>query len=548
MTTGAFTLSFYGGLGEIGKNCLAVAGPEGAFLVDCGLAFPRSSLPVAEQVLPDIEKISRIPGLAALILTHGHEDHLGAVPYLLKKINLPIYGPPFALEVLKDKLEEHGITKARLFAVHPRQQLEMPGCSVEFIRVTHSIPDALGLVIRTPHGNIFHAGDFRIDNDPLKGEPFQMEAFERLGDEGVCVYLGDSTNATAPGRSRSEKHDVAPNMERLLKQHPGRVLITMFASNAHRMELLAQLGKKSGRQVCLLGRSMESYTRAAVKCKETSFRLESCITPAAAEELPDGNVLILATGSQGEPRSALARLAAGTHPNIRIRESDLVIFSSRKIPGNELDIATMCNDLARQGASVITPDQLCVHASGHACREELLEVLAALRPKYFVPVHGEYSFMTSHARTARDELGVDSVIVEAVECGAVLELEDGELRPGGFIATESYYVQGSLCGTEEQMRIKERKKLFFNGAIFVYLRVGSRGRSIDDLRIECLGIPDIDGTLIERLEATVKKLVSAKKDSRNLASMEESIIRSMKQKIRAETDMKPLVTAVCVFD
>jgi ribonuclease J len=536
MSEKGIRLTFLGGLGEIGMNATRFTGPEGSFLLDCGMAFPRSDLPVAEYLLPDMDELCATENLAGVVITHGHEDHIGAVPWLLKRKKVPIYGPPFALEIIKEKLSEHDLRDVRLIPVYPRQLLTLAGFELEFLRVTHSIPDALSVAIRTPHGTIVHSGDFRIDNDPLRGQPFQMEGFERLGDEGVALYLGDSTNAMVKGHSSSEKHDMTPVLEELIAHHTGRVIVTMFASNMHRVELLARIAKACGREVCLVGRSLSTYLKAALRCNEADLRPEACIQPSAVHRFPDDRVMMIVTGSQGEPRSALARLAAGTHPDLVVQDGDLIIFSSRIIPGNELDISTMCNGLTKAGALVVTVDDLPVHATGHAYRDELAEVISALRPKCVVPVHGEYRFLDAHARIA-EELGFASLVAED---GDILELFKGKVKVASQVDLHPWFVQGSVVGTEDGMRIAERKKLFFNGAVFARLQLSADGR-LKDLFLECPGLPDPKNDLKARLEDCIRMALGARDSERGKVPVDELVRRAIRAEARRDADLKPVV-------
>jgi ribonuclease J len=536
-------LKFLGGLGEIGMNCMALRGPEGTVLIDCGIAFPRGTMLCPDYILPDLDHLEKMGSeIKALVITHGHEDHIGAIPYLLMRLNIPVYAPPFALELIKDKFSEWGLTHSQVKPIHPRQLMTLAGFDFEFIRVTHSIPDALGLIIRTSEGIILHTGDFRIDEDPISGEPIQMEAFQRAGDEGVLLMLSDSTNVEVPGASKPEL-DVKNGLSDLITDWEGRVIVTMFASNVYRMGTLWDIAKASGRRLCLVGRSLYNYVKAARRAGLAPFMLEACIDPSMIEHFSDDELLIVSTGSQGEPRSALAKLAAGTHRDLAIKEGDLVIFSSRVIPGNDLEISRLTNGLARQGATVVTSKTHMVHTSGHAQREELARVLRLVKPKFFIPAHGEYRFLLSHGELAMNLLDTTSLVLEN---GASAAIKDGQVWKSHTSTMEPTYVEGSMVGHDDDLLLKERKRLLFNGAIFCAVTMDHRGK-IHKLDVHTLGIPDLHEDMLDNLHEVAKNYINANRDSRLAKNFQEELQFALRREVRRNTNQKPSVIATIHF-
>ncbi len=534
--TNGLEITFLGGLGEIGVNCMAWQGPEGLLLVDMGIGFPRNRLPAPDYQLPDLDWIEdRGQEVKALLLTHAHEDHVGAVPWFLLRCQVPVYGPPFAIELVRNKLDEWGI-EGDLRPIHPRQVLHLAGLEVELIRVTHSIPDALALAVRTPDGIVIHTGDFRIEDAPTAGEPFQMEAFQRFGDEGVALLMSDSTNAEVPGHTRPES-EVAANLEEEIAGWPGRVLLTMFASNVNRLGEIEKIARRTGRRICLMGRSLHSYLEVAERARIAPFRDQSTVDPSRVGSLRDEEVLIVMTGSQGEPRSALARLADGTHPKLSVREGDLVLFSSKVIPGNEMEITRMTNGLCRLGAKVVWSTAKPIHSSGHARREELAAVLQAARPRWFVPVHGEYRFLQAHAELAREVCDARTLVVET---GDVIRLEDGALSRAGHEPIRPLFADGPLVGDEDELDLRGRRKLLYNGVVFLDIPLGNP----KDAVVHMPGVPDPDGDLVEDILDLVEEALHPTPHAEALDAVRADLQAAVRRLIRRATEKRPVVTAI----
>ncbi len=388
-----------GGLGEIGMNCLVVERGGDALLVDCGVRFPGPEAHGVDLILPDFGPLrARAGALRGLVLTHGHDDHIGAVPYLLRELPLPVYGSRLTLALLRPRLLELGVT-AELHELTPRQPIRLGDFEIEPIAVAHSVPDACALAIRTPEGTIVHTGDFKVDHAPIDGRVTDLARFAALGDEGVLCLLSDSTNADVPGACPGEA-SVAPGLWAAVTGAKGRVAVALFASHLHRVQQLLVLADAERRKVALVGRSLTQNVALAQELGALRVPPGILVSPEAARGLPRKDLLIIATGGQGEPRSGLVRIAFGTHPTLSLDEGDRVILSSSFIPGNELAIGALQNALARRGIDVLAEPLHPVHASGHAYAEDLRLVLRLTRPRGFVPIHGEARHLRRHRELA----------------------------------------------------------------------------------------------------------------------------------------------------
>ncbi len=473
-----------GGTGEIGMN-LNLYRCDGALLaVDCGIGFGGPDLPEADIVVPDATwAAERRDRLVGLVVTHAHEDHVGAVAHLWPQLRCPIYASPFVSAVLRRKLGEAGLNgQAQVNTVPLGGRLSLPPFGLEFLRVAHSVPEAQALAIRTRHGLVVHTGDWKLDPEPLIGLPTDEAAFARLGEEGVLAMVCDSTNALVEGHSGSEA-EVRRNLAAIVRQFKGRVAVTCFATNIARVESIARAAEGAGRQVALFGRSLRNAEAAARECGYLKD-----VGPFVPEEeagfLPDDSLLIICTGSQGEPRSALSKIAADTHPHIALGEGDTVIFSSRMIPGNERGILRVQDSLARRGCRVMTEDDHMVHVSGHPARDELKRLYELVRPRYAVPVHGEWRHLTEHAALA-EESGAKPLLVED---GDVLRLAPGqpdvvEGVPTGRLAVD----EGRLLPLSGAV-LNARKRMLFNGVVMASLAVDAAGRVMGEAQVSAPGL------------------------------------------------------------
>jgi ribonuclease J len=473
-----------GGTGEIGMN-LNVYRCDGKLLaIDCGIGFGGPEMPEVEVMVPDPVWLSeRRDRLVGLVITHAHEDHVGAVAHLWPQLRCPIYAGPFVAAVLRRKLGEAGLNgEAKVITVPLSGSVSLKPFDLQFLRVAHSVPEAQAVAIRTRHGLVVHTGDWKLDPEPLIGLPTDEAAFAKLGEEGVLAMVCDSTNALVEGHSGSEA-EVRRNLAAIIKGLRGRVAVTCFATNVARVESIARAGQAAGRQVALFGRSLRNAEAAARECGYLR-EIEPFVSEEEAGFIPDDNLLIICTGSQGEPRSALAKIGADTHPAIALGEGDTVIFSSRMIPGNERGILKLQDELARRGCRIMTADDHMVHVSGHPARDELKRLYALVKPKYAVPVHGEWRHLSEHAALAK-ELGAIPVLVED---GDVLRLSPGkpdvvEGVPTGRLALDN----GRLLPLSGGV-LAARKRMLFNGVVVASFAVDQNGRVLGTPQVSAPGL------------------------------------------------------------
>lgn len=474
-----------GGTGEIGMN-LNVYRCDGALLaVDVGIGFGDAANPEVDVMMPDPGwLVARKAQLRGLVITHAHEDHIGAIAWLWPSLGCPIFCSPFAMAVARRKLAERGITNAPLRPMALRTPLALDPFTIEAIHVAHSIPEARALAIRTPHGTVLHTGDFKLDPDPLVGPPTDEAALAQLGEEGVLAMVCDSTNALVEGHSGSEA-DVRRSLAALIRNLSGRVAITCFATNVARVESIALAARAAGRQVVMAGRSLRNIVAA---CGETGYlaKLPPFVSEDEAGYLPDDALLLLCAGSQGEPRSALARIAADSHPNLALGEDDTVIFSSRVIPGNERAIMKVQDDFARRGVRVMTADDHAVHVSGHPARDELRRLYKLVKPRFAIPTHGEYRHMSEHADLA-EEAGAETILLED---GDVLRIAPGGLRVVDSAEVGRLAVDGDRLLPLSGAALAARRKMLANGVVMASLVVDQSGRLLADPAVSAPGLFD----------------------------------------------------------
>ncbi|MGA7362899.1 MAG: ribonuclease J [Candidatus Dormiibacterota bacterium] len=439
-----------GGVGEIGKNlALLEAGPD-VVVIDAGLAFPEQETPGVDVVLPDISFLrTRLSRLRAVLLTHGHEDHIGALPFYLKELNVPVYGTRMTIGMLRNKLERRGFSGTPILReTELGEPIEVGQLTVELFHMTHSVPGSCGLAIHTPAGLVVHTGDFKLDQTPVGGMTPDLGRLSDLGSEGVRLLLSDSTNATVPGLTASEL-TVRPALRAALEDSPGRVLVVTFASNLARMRQTLELAEEAGRRCCLVGRSMLRNVDTARELGYLQIRPGQLASPRELASIPPKQLCLLATGSQGEPLAALSRIAAGTHPFIRLRGDDTVVLAANPIPGNESTVGRIVNQLVERGVLVLAGSASGVHASGHASGEELRFLLEVVRPQYFIPVHGEPRHLAAHAGLAL-EVGLSPNAIAIMENGTVAEVSEQELRVSGSVSVGAIPVDAEGKSSREQ--------------------------------------------------------------------------------------------------
>lgn len=459
-----------GGLHEIGKNMTAIEYDGEMIIIDCGMSFPDDEMFGIDVVIPDFTYLEETKAkIRGVIITHGHEDHIGGVPFLLEKVNVPIYGTPLPLGLIKAKLDERGM-KGRLKKVRAGQKIKLGCFNIEIIRTTHSIADAVCLSIDTPVGKVFHTGDFKIDLTPVDGEPIDLARFAEIGKKGVLLLMSDSTNAVRPGYTKSEKL-VGETLKDIFRSSKKRIIIATFSSNVHRIQKIIDLAKENRRKVAVSGRSMEKVVTLAQELGYLKVPANTLVDIREAKKYPDSQLVIITTGSQGEPMSALSRMATNDHKNIEIKKGDRIILSSTPIPGNEKLVWNVVNLLFEKGAEVIYSDIAETHVSGHACQEELKLILSLIKPKYFMPVHGEYRHLKAHADLAL-ELGIPKDNIFLLENGDALEIAQKrpqikrEEAPAGEVL-----VDGLGVGDVGSIVLRDRKILSESGLIIVVASV-----------------------------------------------------------------------------
>ncbi len=466
-----------GGLGEIGKNVTVYESGNDMFVVDCGLAFPEADMPGVDLVIPDFTYLVKNKDkLRGVVITHGHEDHIGSLPYLLKELNVPLYGTRLTLGLVEGKLREHGLlSRTKLHIISPGDVVKMGCMSVEAIRVNHSIPDAVAFAIHTPAGIIVHTGDFKIDYNPIEGEVIDLGRFGELGKQGVLALLQDSTNVEKPGSTPSESK-VGESFNMLFARGENkRIIVASFSSNIHRIQQIVDLCHKLGRKVAVSGRSMINVVTKAIELGYLHVPKGLLIDIDDIRRYPASKVTIITTGSQGEPMSALTRMAGGDHRQVQVTEDDLIIISATPIPGNEKLVGRVVNELLKLGADVVYEKMYEVHVSGHACQDELRLMMNLVRPQFFIPVHGEYKHLRKHADLAVTT-GIPAKNVHISEIGEVMELDGQSLKVVGSVPSGQVLVDGLGVGDVGSIVLRDRKHLSEDGLIILVAAIdGSSG-------------------------------------------------------------------------
>ena len=544
-----------GGLHEIGKNTCIFEFNDEIILLDAGLGFPNDEMHGVNIVLPDMtylrENRHKIKGM---IVTHGHEDHIGGLPYHLKQFDIPvIHGPRLAMALLKGKLEEAGVAdRTKLNSVSPRDMVRIGSYfMVEYIRNTHSIADSFTVAIHTPVGVVIHTGDFKVDHTPVDGEYFDLQRLAEHGEKGVLCLLSDSTNAEVPGHTPSEA-SVYPNLDRIFSQAPGRILVTTFASSVHRVQLILNLAQKQNRVVSVVGRSMLNVIAQArnlgyIKCPDSLFE-----PLHAAHSLPPEKVLILTTGSQGEPLAALTRISKGEHRKLKIQEGDTVVFSANPIPGNTIAVVNTIDRLMMQGANVIYGRHQGIHVSGHGAQEDHKLMLALTRPKFFMPVHGEHRMLIQHGKMAQS-MGIPAENIVITDNGDVVELTEDSISVVGQVPSGIELVDRS--GIVHHEVLKERQQLAGDGVVTVAAAVSWEGKllaqpeihlrgvvaSVEKSLLQQLVIKTIERTLSDGWTDFAKSFDDKKQPEIDWTGLQQKIERDLERLTRRELQSRPLV-------
>lgn len=467
-----------GGLSEIGKNLTVIEYKDEIVVIDCGLKFPDEEMFGIDLVIPDVTYlVKNSDKVKGIFLTHGHEDHIGALPYVLKQLNVPVYGTKLTLGIVETKLKEHGlIGSVTLQTVAPRDIIKLNSISVEFIRVSHSIADSVAIAIHTPVGVILHTGDFKIDYTPIGGVLADLPRLAELGKKGVLAMLADSTNVERPGYTMSES-TVGKTFENIFANAKGRIIVASFASNIHRIQQIITAASKYGRKVAVSGRSMENVVAVAKDLGYLNIDEENLINIDNINKYTNDKIVIITTGSQGEPMSALSRMAASEHKKVNIVPGDMVIISASPIQGNEKFVSRVINQLFKKGADVIYQSLADVHVSGHACQEELKLMHALVRPKFFVPVHGEYRHLKQHAELAM-KLGLPENNVVIVENGDVIDVNRDGIKKNGSVIAGQVFVDGLGVGDVGNIVLRDRKHLSQDGILTVVVTIEKESGSV----------------------------------------------------------------------
>lgn len=545
-------ITFLGGVGEIGKNMTALEYNDEIVIVDAGLTFPDDDLPGVDIVIPDmtylIENKSKIK---ALLLTHGHEDHIGAVPFLLEQINVPIYGTRLTLALVDNKMKEHPNVKYKAISVKPKNVLKIGSFSIEFIKVSHSIAGSLALAITTPVGTVVHTGDFKIDYEPIDGVMTDISRLGEIGRKGVSLLLCESTNVCRPGYSMSEK-SVGRTLDEIIKNHANnRIIVATFASNIHRMQQIMDIAEKYNRKIAFTGRSMINVSEVAMKIGELTFNRDNIVDIDKVDKLDDKEILIMTTGSQGEPMSALTRMAAGEFKSVKIRPNDLVILSASPIPGNEKNVYNVINALYKLGADVIYDELEKVHTSGHACQEELKLMHSLVKPKFFMPIHGEYRHLKTHKELAMT-LGMDARNILLPSIGMQVELGPNSIKEVGFVKAGQRLVDGIGIGDMDSNVLRERKQLSEDGICVVCVNINNvAGEVTNEPFIITRGVVYADEQ--ESFVQDAKACIIASLKESDLRGVEPSVIRASLRRnvsnfIFRRTKRRPMILTIVTLD
>lgn len=545
-------ITFLGGVGEIGKNMTAFEYGNEMIIVDSGLSFPGDDMPGIDVVVPDISYlIENKDKIKAIILTHGHEDHIGGIPFLLSDVNVPIYGTRLTLGLVENKLREYPKLKYKLVAVKPRNVLKIGSFSIEFINVSHSIAGALALCIGTPCGNVIHTGDFKIDFEPINGQMTDLIRFGELGKKGVNLLMCESTNVCKPGYSMSEK-SVGRVLNEIFEKHPNnRMFVATFASNIHRMQQILDLAEKYKRKVVFSGRSMLNVSEVAMKLGELKYNRENVIDIDKISKYQDKELLIMTTGSQGESMSALSRMASGDFKDIQVGENDCIILSASPIPGNEKSVYNIINKLFKKGCDVIYDDLADVHVSGHACQEEIKTIHSLVKPKFFMPIHGEYRHLKQHKELAM-ALGMDARNIIIPDLGMQVEMSNNSIQEVGFVQAGQRLVDGLGVGDTASAVLRDRKQLSEEGVCVAVINISQyTGELGCDPFIITRGVVYNDEA--EDFNQDARACLSQLLKEYDLKEMEQSLLKNTVKKalsnfIFRRTKRRPMILTVVLMD
>src|SRR6266487_4456984 len=503
-----------GGIGEFGMNCMAVRYGDEMLILDAGMGFPEETAYGVDVCIPDFDFLEEYRDcITAIVLTHGHEDHLGALPYILKKFNVPVYASHFTHGLAESKLDEHGILgDVLLHRVEPRDVITLGSFTIEFIRASHSLVDCFHLAIKTPIGTIIHTGDYKVDETPVIGEAIDLRTLRRYGQEGVLALLSDSTNATVPGRTPSERA-VIPAFEEIFAEAKGRIIVAAFASSIHRLQIVFDVAQQFDRKVCVLGRSMQKNVEIADRLGYLDIHDRMLVGINETKHYSDHEIVFLVTGSQAEPRAALYQLATQVYKGLTIEEGDTVVLSARIIPGNERAISKLIGFIYKRGANIIEEKRRLIHVSGHASQEDIRIMTEAVRPKFVVPIHGEYRMLFRHKEFVKNHLGFSEERIVLIENGDVLELDGERAAIVDKREIKRTFIDETGFEEIEFETVRERKKMAYEGMITLILTInGETGELQTSPKIVAQGVIGFDssnGSMKEAEQAVAAALAGA---------------------------------------
>lgn len=548
LNTGSGTLRIapLGGLGEIGLNCLIVEYNDNAFAIDCGLMFPEHFMLGIDRVIPDPTYLKTFGDrFHGFVITHGHEDHIGALPYLLRDCPAPVYAPPMAAGLITERLREHGLlSETQLEVVRPGRGWDLGPFNIEPVHMTHSIVDASGLVIRTPLGNVIHSGDFKLDETPIDGRPSDLKRLAEVASEGVLLLLSDSTNAEREGTTPSESL-VRDGLDAIFQESGGKIFFSTFSSHIHRLTQVIELSQRYGRRIVVVGRSLNTSIRIATQLGYLEYPPNLFADMKEIDQLPPDQVTLLTTGSQGEPLSALIRIAEGNHRHVEMTPEDAVVLSSRIIPGNEKPISNMINHIYRRGATTYHHGNADIHTSGHASREELKALLHLVKPKYFVPVHGEYRHLAVHRALAQSE-GMAPEDTFLIEDGDVLEIDRNGARQAEPIPAGRIFVDGKGVGDVEKAVIRDRRHLSNDGLVLAVLAIDQHSGELisgPDLISRGLMLEAQGASYLEQAKGVVKQRLDDMSIESRTDTMEvkEEVRKALKRFFTKSLERRPVI-------
>lgn len=541
-------IMFLGGVGEIGKNMTVLQYKNDIIIIDCGLAFPSEDMPGIDIVIPDfsylIENKDKIKGL---FITHAHEDHIGSIKYFLKDVNVPVYGSKFTLGMVEEKLAEAKGTKLKGFVCRPGQQVKVGHFNVEFIHVNHSTAGCFALAISTPVGMVVHSGDFKVDYTPVNTDTIDLQRFAELGRKGVLLFMCESTNVCKKGHSMSESL-VGKTLNEVFEKEKGRrIIVATFASNTYRLHQIMQTAERLGRKICFTGRSMLKVSECAAKCGELTLNKQNIVEIDKIKNIEDGRLCIITTGSQGEAMSGLTRMANDEFPQIQIGDNDTIVFSSSPIPGNEKSVNNVINALYKKGAKVINNELEEIHASGHACEDEIILLHKLVKPKFFIPVHGEYMHMISHKELAK-KLGMQerNILIPAI--GAKVEVNEKAMKLAGVVQAGERLIDGTGFGELDSLVIRDRKQLSEDGVCVCIIGLDRSSGEITlgpDIIARGLIYSEEMGSCINGAKEAVRKAVSSMEvKTLDSAEIRNQIKKGLTHYFFKTTQRKPLILTV----